>query len=44
MPPPVRTIPKTLPQELITDMWSAIIDSTAEGKGVGSYKYGTRYC
>ncbi|KAF8457645.1 hypothetical protein BGX38DRAFT_1156433 [Terfezia claveryi] len=34
VPPPVRTIPKTLPQELITDMAAAIIDSTAEGKGL----------
>lgn len=34
VPPPVRTIPKTLPEELITDMAAAIIDSTAEGKGL----------
>lgn len=34
VPPLVRTIPKTLPQELITDMAAAIIDSTAEGKGL----------
>ena len=34
VPPPVRTIPKTLPQDLITNMASAIIDSTAEGKGL----------
>ncbi|KAF8429680.1 hypothetical protein EV426DRAFT_582379 [Tirmania nivea] len=34
VPPPVRTIPKTLPRELVPDMAAAIIDSTAEAKGL----------
>lgn len=34
VPPPIRTILRTLPEELIPDMAVAIVDSKAEGKGI----------
>lgn len=33
-PPPIRTILRTLPEELIPDMAVAVVDSKAEGKGI----------
>ena len=38
--PPVRTLSKCLPEDIIYDMGVAVVDSMAEGKGVGQVIHG----